>query len=102
MVHWIDGTQGDVRAIEEKGISLVEIIKAVRTHYPKVQAAYLFGSWGTEYALADSGVDIALLTIPESLFSTLHGSSDEADAATDWLHANNSCPVRPNKSGSVD
>ena len=38
-----------------------EIITTVLKHYPDVQAVYLFGSYGTDQALADSDVDIAVL-----------------------------------------
>ena len=33
----------------------------IRTHYPNVQAVYLFGSYGTEQQWPDSDADIALL-----------------------------------------
>jgi predicted nucleotidyltransferase len=38
-----------------------KIITAVLKYYPDVQAVYLFGSYGTDEAWADSDVDIALL-----------------------------------------
>jgi len=38
-----------------------KLIEAVTSHYPDVQAIYLFGSWGTEYMREESDVDIALL-----------------------------------------
>ena len=37
------------------------IIDTIRTHYPNVQAVYLFGSYGTEQQWPDSDADIALL-----------------------------------------
>lgn len=41
-----------------------KIIGAVRKHYPELQAVYLFGSYGTAEARADSDVDIAVLLLP--------------------------------------
>ncbi len=38
-----------------------KIVEIVLKFYPKVQAIYLFGSYGTENEWADSDVDIALL-----------------------------------------
>jgi len=38
-----------------------KIITAVLKYYPDVQAVYLFGSYGTDQAWADSDVDIAVL-----------------------------------------
>ena len=37
------------------------IVQEVVTDYPKTQAIYLFGSWGTDKEWPDSDVDIALL-----------------------------------------
>jgi predicted nucleotidyltransferase len=40
-------------------------INTILTHYPSVQAIYLFGSWGTEYQTQHSDLDIAVLLPPE-------------------------------------
>lgn len=37
------------------------IIDTIRPYYPNIQAAYLFGSYGTEQERPDSDADIALL-----------------------------------------
>ena len=37
------------------------IVHTIRTHYPNVQAVYLFGSYGTEQQWPDSDADIVLL-----------------------------------------
>lgn len=37
------------------------IVTTIQSHYPDVQAIYLFGSYGTEYERTDSDVDLALL-----------------------------------------
>ncbi|PKM99247.1 MAG: hypothetical protein CVU78_07300 [Elusimicrobia bacterium HGW-Elusimicrobia-2] len=37
------------------------IVKTVLSHYPDIQAIYLFGSYGTGDEWPDSDVDIALL-----------------------------------------
>ncbi len=42
------------------------ITQIVLSHYPSVQAIYLFGTHGTEYERADSDVDIALLFPPDT------------------------------------
>jgi predicted nucleotidyltransferase len=44
---------------------LEEIISAIISAHPDVQAIYLFGSWGTEGEWPDSDVDVALLLPPE-------------------------------------
>ncbi len=41
------------------------IIQTLREDYPKLQAIYLFGSWGTADEWPDSDVDIALLLPPD-------------------------------------
>jgi len=41
------------------------IVPTVLTHYPDVQAIYLFGSYGTEDEWPNSDLDIALLLPPE-------------------------------------
>lgn len=40
------------------------IIRTVLASHPTAQAIYLFGTYGTEYARADSDVDIAVLLPP--------------------------------------
>lgn len=40
-------------------------INTILTHYPSVQAIYLFGSWGTEHQTQHSDLDIAVLLPPE-------------------------------------
>ncbi len=42
-----------------------QIVQTILTHYPHVQAVYLFGSYGTEDERPSSDVDIALLLLPE-------------------------------------
>lgn len=56
-----------------------QIIRTILTHYPQVQAVYLFGSYGTEVERPSSDVDIALLLPPKEakvvgslLLSDLH------------------------------
>jgi len=41
------------------------IIQTVLSHYPKAQAIYFFGSYGTEQEWPESDVDIAVLLPPE-------------------------------------
>ncbi len=40
------------------------MITIITNHYPDVQAAYLFGTWGTENEKPDSDADIAILLEP--------------------------------------
>lgn len=40
-------------------------INTILTHYPSVQAIYLFGSWGTEHQTQHSDLDIAVLLPPK-------------------------------------
>ena len=48
------------------------IVDTVLSHYPDVQAIYLFGSYGTEGEWPNSDVDIALLLSPERAKSEKH------------------------------
>jgi predicted nucleotidyltransferase len=41
-----------------------EIVSAVLKHHPRVQAIYLFGTYGTSAQRADSDLDLALLLEP--------------------------------------
>lgn len=46
------------------GQDIDQLLQTILAHYPQTQAIYLFGSYGTEQAWADSDVDIALLLPP--------------------------------------
>lgn len=41
------------------------MVNIILRHYPRVQAVYLFGSWGTEDEWPQSDVDLALLLQPD-------------------------------------
>lgn len=41
------------------------IIQTIQSHYPKVQAIYLFGSAGTDQEWPESDIDVAVLLPPE-------------------------------------
>jgi len=61
-----------------------QIIQAILNHHPKVQAIYIFGSFGTENERPESDVDIALLLSPDDskkiispLTSKLHSELEQ-------------------------
>lgn len=45
----------------EQAIIVDRLINEILTEYPKTQAIYLFGSWGTESQHSNSDLDIAVL-----------------------------------------
>ena len=61
------------------------IIDAIRTHYPHVQAVYLFGSYGTEEQWPDSDADIALLLPPDEAKPTGNLAMTDLHAALGGL-----------------